>query len=138
MFVHKKGCVSPRAQQLLVDQGILIFEFTPSNLVGLLWTSDQPRRRDLYLSTHNTHKRHTIRDPRRDSNPKSKQSSECRPKSCTDLRLVSANGRLICGFYSEAKGILSFMALHRPSRHSVLCLLAKKLRTSATFHVTFV
>jgi hypothetical protein len=27
--------------------------------VGLLWTSDRPCRRDLYLTTHNTHKRRT-------------------------------------------------------------------------------
>jgi hypothetical protein len=48
------------AQQPLVDQSHLIIEASRSHSdtphsVGLLWTSDQPRRRDLYLTTHNTH-----------------------------------------------------------------------------------
>jgi len=32
---------------------------TPQS-VGLLWTSDHPCRKDLYLTTHNTHKRQDI------------------------------------------------------------------------------
>jgi hypothetical protein len=35
------------------------------------------RRRDLYLTTHNTHNRHTC--PWWDSNPQSQQASGCRP-----------------------------------------------------------
>jgi hypothetical protein len=49
-------------QQPLVVQGLLIIEASWSHSdtpisVGLLWTSDQPDIRDLYLKTHNTHKR---------------------------------------------------------------------------------
>ena len=36
------------------------------------------RRRDLYLTAHNTHNRHKT-CPRRDSNPQSQQASGCRP-----------------------------------------------------------
>jgi hypothetical protein len=53
-------------QQTPVGQGPLVIEASPSHLdkphsVEPLWTSDQPsaRRRDLYLTTHNTHKRQT-------------------------------------------------------------------------------
>ena len=35
------------------------------------------RRRDLYLTTHNTYKRHPC--PRRDSNPQSQQATNHRP-----------------------------------------------------------
>jgi hypothetical protein len=35
------------------------------HLVGLLWTNDQPRCRDLYLTTHSTHKRQTSMLPER-------------------------------------------------------------------------
>jgi hypothetical protein len=43
-------------QQFLVGRGLLIIEASRSHSdtphsVGLLWTSDQPRRRDLYLTT---------------------------------------------------------------------------------------
>jgi hypothetical protein len=34
-----------------------------SHWVGLLWTSDEPERRDLYLTTHNTYKRQTSMPP---------------------------------------------------------------------------
>jgi hypothetical protein len=55
---------SPTAQQPLVGQGVLIIEVSRSHLdtphsVGLLCTSDQPLRGDLYLTTHDTHKRET-------------------------------------------------------------------------------
>jgi hypothetical protein len=58
----------PMAQQPLVGQGFLIIEASrshsdTSHSVGLLWTSDQPRRRDLYLTTHNIHKRQTFMPP---------------------------------------------------------------------------
>jgi len=36
-------------------------------------------RRDLYLTTHNTHNRQTS-TPRRGSKPQSQQASNCRPK----------------------------------------------------------
>ena len=36
--------------------GFTIISDTRINSVGLLWTSDQPRSRDLYLTTLNTHK----------------------------------------------------------------------------------
>ena len=39
---------------------------------GLLWT------RDLYLTTHNTHKRRNSMPPRRDSNPQSQHASGSR------------------------------------------------------------
>jgi hypothetical protein len=47
------------------------------------------RRRDLYLTTHNTHKRQTS-VPRRDSNPQSQQPSGRRPTPHTALPLSSA------------------------------------------------
>jgi hypothetical protein len=55
-------------QQPIVGQGLLIIEASRSHSdtphsVGLLWTSDQPRRRDLYLTAHNTHKRQTSKLP---------------------------------------------------------------------------
>jgi hypothetical protein len=45
--------------------------------VGLLWTSDSARRRDLYSTTHNTHNRQTDRQtcPRPEANPQSQQAS---------------------------------------------------------------
>jgi hypothetical protein len=69
-FVCVCVCVfSPTAQQPLVGQGLLIIDASrPHSVdtphwVGLLWTSDQPRRRDLYLITHNTHKTKTYMAP---------------------------------------------------------------------------
>jgi hypothetical protein len=57
--------------------------------VGLLWTSDQPKRRDLFLKTHNTHNRHPC--PQRDSNPQSKQASK-RPQTHALYRAVTGTG----------------------------------------------
>jgi hypothetical protein len=56
------------AQQPLVGQGLLIVKASWSHSdtphsVGLLWTSNQPDARDLFLTTHNTHKRHTPMPP---------------------------------------------------------------------------
>jgi hypothetical protein len=53
------------AQQPQVGQGVLIIEDSPSHSdtphsVGLLWIS---RYRDLYLTTHNTHKKQTSKPP---------------------------------------------------------------------------
>jgi hypothetical protein len=47
----------PVAQQDAVSQGLLITDASRSHSdtphsVGLLWTSDQPDARDLYLTTH--------------------------------------------------------------------------------------
>jgi len=55
------------AQEPLVGQGCIIeasrsHSGTPRS-VGLLSTSDQTRRRELYLTTHNTHKRKTFMPP---------------------------------------------------------------------------
>jgi hypothetical protein len=55
-------------QQPLVGLGLLIVEASRSHSdtqhsVGLPWTSDPPLRRDLYLTTHNTHKRQTSMPP---------------------------------------------------------------------------
>ena len=51
------------AQSLAMTSSFLsFFDITHNDgpqSVGLLWTSDQPRRRDLYLTTHNTHNRQT-------------------------------------------------------------------------------
>ena len=52
------------AQQPLVGQDLFITEASPSpsntpHSIGLLWTSDQPGRGDLYLTSHNTEKRYT-------------------------------------------------------------------------------
>ena len=49
-------------QQPVVGQGLLIIEASPSHSdaplsVGVLWTGDQPRRRDLYLTRHDILKR---------------------------------------------------------------------------------
>ena len=57
------------ALRLLVGLGIL-YEFSPSrsdtsHSVGFLWTSDRPVVRDLYLKTHNTHKRKEVMCPAR-------------------------------------------------------------------------
>jgi hypothetical protein len=46
------------------------------------------RRRDLYLTTHNTHNRHPC--PRWDSNPQSQQASGCTPTPQTARPLGSA------------------------------------------------
>jgi hypothetical protein len=56
------------AQQHLVGQNLLIIEASQSHpatphSVGLLWTSDRSDSRDLYLATHNTHKRQKIHKP---------------------------------------------------------------------------
>jgi len=65
--VLRKGFVYHGATAL-VDQGILIIEAsrthsdTPHS-VGLIWTSDQPDARNLYLTTHNTHNRQTSMPP---------------------------------------------------------------------------
>jgi len=52
------------AQKALVGQDLPTVETSRSHsdtphLVGILWTSDQAWSRDLYLTTHNTHKRQT-------------------------------------------------------------------------------
>jgi hypothetical protein len=41
-------------QGLLITQASRSHLYTPQS-IGLLWTSDQLRRRDLYLTTHSTH-----------------------------------------------------------------------------------
>ena len=51
------------------------------------------RRRDLYLTTHNTLNRHPC--PRRDSNPQSQQANSRRPSSYTARPLGSA-GLVMC------------------------------------------
>jgi len=61
------------SQQPLADQGLLIIEALPSrsdkpHSVGLLWTNDVVRCRDLCLTIHNIHNRQTAM-PRRNSNP---------------------------------------------------------------------
>jgi hypothetical protein len=54
----------PTIPQPCVDVGFFIVEVSQSHSetphsVGLLWTSDQPVRNNLYLKTHNTHNRQT-------------------------------------------------------------------------------
>ena len=49
------------------------------------------RRRDLYLTTHDTHNRQ-ISMPRWDSNPRSQQASGRRPLACRDLGFESHRG----------------------------------------------
>jgi len=71
-------------QQPPVGQSLLILEASRSrsdtpHSVRLLWVSDQPDAEDLYLTTHNTHKRQ-IPCPRRDWKSQTQQASECRPK----------------------------------------------------------
>jgi hypothetical protein len=71
----------------LLGQGLLIIEASRSHSdtphsVGLLWTSDQPLRTDLYLTTHNNH-RHTHPCPPRHSNPQYRQASGCKPTPWT-------------------------------------------------------
>jgi hypothetical protein len=44
----------------LVDQGLFLSEASPLQSVGTLWTAE---RRDLYLTTHNTHNRQTSMSP---------------------------------------------------------------------------
>ena len=56
------------AQRPLVGQGLLIIESSRSHSdtppsVGLLWTSDQPDVKKLYLTTHNNQKRHKSMSP---------------------------------------------------------------------------
>jgi len=63
----------------LAGQGVVIFGVPRSHpdtphSVGLLWT----RRRDLYMTTRNTHKRQTTMH-RWGSNPQFQQSSGCSP-----------------------------------------------------------
>jgi hypothetical protein len=55
------------AQQLLVDQGLLIMEASlshsdTSQLIGLLCRIDHPKA-DLYLTAHNTHKKQISMPP---------------------------------------------------------------------------
>jgi hypothetical protein len=54
----------PQAQQPLMPKGLLVTEALRSHLdtqqsVRLLWDEWSARRRDLYLTTHNTLKSHT-------------------------------------------------------------------------------
>jgi len=72
------------AQQPLVGQGLLITEASRSysRHTTLDWTPlDEwsARRRDLYLTKHNTHKRQTHPCQRQDSNPQSQEASGHRP-----------------------------------------------------------
>jgi hypothetical protein len=59
----------PMAQQPLVGQGLLIVETSRSHSVGHTTLGRTPlgegsaRRRDLYLTTHNTHKKQTSMSP---------------------------------------------------------------------------
>ena len=59
------------------------------------------RRRDLYLTTHNTHNRHPY--PRRDSNPQSQQVSgrRCTPLSAGPLGSARYNCVLLCSEHFE-------------------------------------
>jgi len=72
------------ARQPLVGQGFLIIEASRSYLVvhtilcRTLLDEWSARRRDLYLTAQNTHKRQTSM-PRRDWNPQSQQASGRRP-----------------------------------------------------------
>ena len=56
------------------------------------------RRRDLYLTTHDTHNRQ-ISMPRWDSNPRSQQVSGRRPLTCWDLCCV-----VVCGLETSRMG----------------------------------
>ena len=55
------------------------------------------RRRDLYLTTHNTHNKHPC--PRRDSNPQSQQASGRRPTPLD--RAVAGTGRQLLIVYNH-------------------------------------
>jgi len=83
VYIKKEVNVQAKNFFFLVGQGLLIVEAslthseTP-NSVGLLWTSDQPLRRELYLTTHNTH-RDTHQCSPRHSTPQSQQASGCKP-----------------------------------------------------------
>ena len=49
----------PLGQDVLIVQVSRLHSETPHS-VGLLWSSDQSENRDLYLKTHDTHKRETF------------------------------------------------------------------------------
>jgi hypothetical protein len=70
---------------------------THHTLIGLLLTSDHANA-DLYLTTHNAHKRQTSRPPPQDSNSQSQQASGGRPTP-----LGSANIFKYCS-YSRLDG----------------------------------
>jgi len=81
------------AQQPPVVQGLFIIEVAQlhsdtAHSVGLLLDKWSVRRRDLYLTTHITHKRHSC--PRRNSNPQSQQASDRKPMPLTALSLGPA------------------------------------------------
>ena len=83
MFCYVRYLVFTLAQQLPVGRGLLIHEVSRSHTrhtaIGRTPLDDwSARRRDLYLSTHNTHNRQTSM-PRWDSNPQSLHASGRRP-----------------------------------------------------------
>ena len=59
------GCIfhSPVAGVSLLIRGSLIIHNDAPRSVGLLWTSDQIRHTDLYLTTHNNHNKQTSMPP---------------------------------------------------------------------------
>jgi len=72
-------------RQPQVGLGLLIIEASQSHSdtphsLGLLWTSDQTFRRDLYLTKHNTHKRQTSTTP---AGFKPAILTSERPQTCT-------------------------------------------------------
>ena len=77
----------------LVDVGVIVASnYTHGHTHSLGRTplgERSARRRDLYLTTHNTYKRHPC--PRRDSNPQSQQASRRRPMPQTARPPRSAN-----------------------------------------------
>ena len=61
-FFFYHGATTPVGQGLLIVDASRLHSDTP-HFVGLLWTSDQPDAETFYLTTHNTHNRHTSMFP---------------------------------------------------------------------------
>jgi hypothetical protein len=84
-------------QQHLVGQDLLIEASqshpATSHSVGLLWTSDHPDPTDLYLATHNTHKRQTIHKPNKQATADPRLNAangiDVDSHSCTECRIDS-------------------------------------------------
>ena len=99
---------STMTQQLLVGHDLHIIQESRSHpetphSVGFLWTSDQPRRTDLYLTTHNTHNT-DVNDPgeirAHNGSRRAAADPRLRPRGHWD-RLIMTYARLISGITEE-------------------------------------
>jgi hypothetical protein len=63
VYYFCRGMTAPSGSGPLQYRIFTITHNDTSQTLGLLWTSDQPESTDIYLSTHNNHKRETSMPP---------------------------------------------------------------------------